>query len=145
MNNTELRRTKGVLAAPRIWCEPLPAFDDSDLEAVRHAFRAVMPCVFKQAWFDEEEIGFLPGNVRVGWRENSLLVFATLTDADIFNGATMLNQRAWELGDVFEIYLRSSAKARYVEFQITPENQRLQLSFPDARVVERMRKNGNFD
>jgi len=73
------------------------------------------------------------------------LIFATLTDADIFNGATKLNQRTWELGDVFEIFLRSSALESYVEFHVTPHNQRLQLHYPGRSAVDRARVGGSFD
>jgi hypothetical protein len=145
MQNAELYRTQGALPAPHIVCEPLAVFDDTRLEAVRHAFRAVPPSLFQQAWLDEEETGFSPGTVRMARRGDSLLIFAALTDADIFNGATKLNQRTWELGDVFEIFLRSSAKESYVEFHITPGNQRLQLHYPDRRSVEHARKAGSFD
>src|SRR5204863_1077141 len=109
-----------------------PPFDESNLEMVRRAFRSVTPCLFQQAWLEAEETGFLPATVRVGWRENSLLVFAELTDADVFNGATKLNERTWELGDVFEMFLRSSNGQSYVEFHVTPNNQRLQLRYPDC-------------
>lgn len=117
--------------APEIQCEPLPPFDRADLESVQRAFQPAMTCPFRQAWLDHEGAGFSPGTVRMGWHENSLLVFAELTDMDIFNGATKLNQCTWELGDVFEVFLQSLEKTSYVEFHVTPNNQRLQLRYPD--------------
>ncbi len=131
--------------APEIPCEPLPAFDRTNLESVQHAFQSAVPFQFQQAWRDEPETGFSPGVVRMGWRENSLLVFAELTDLDIFNAATKLNQRTWELGDVFEIFLRSSEKEGYVEFHVTPNNQRLQLRYPDGRAAEWVQKTGRME
>ncbi len=141
----ELYVTERPGLAPEIQCEPLPPFDRTNLESVQRAFQSAVPCSFRQAWLDQEEAGFSPGTVRMGWRENSLLVFAELTDMDIFNGATKLNQRTWELGDVFEIFLRSSKKASYVEFHVTPQNQRLQLHYPDAGIAEWARKQGRLD
>jgi hypothetical protein len=145
MQNVELYVTERPGLAPEIQCEPLPTFDRTNLESVQRVFQSAVPCLFRQAWLDHEEAGFSPGAVRMGWRENSLLVFAELTDMDIFNGATKLNQRTWELGDVFEIFLRSSKKTSYVEFHVTPQNQRLQLHYPDASAAERVRKQGRLD
>ena len=128
-----------------IRCEPLPVFDRTDLKSVRQAFQSAVPFPFQQAWLSETEAGFSPGVVRLGWRGCSLLVFAELTDLDIFNSATKLNQLTWELGDVFEIFLKSAEKDSYVEFQVTPQNQRLQLHYPDASTAERARKQARLD
>jgi hypothetical protein len=74
-----------------------------------------------------------------------LLVFAELEDQDIFTRVTGLNQRFWELGDTFEIFLRPVGQQVYVEFHVSPNNQRLQLRFTDAGMVERLRKAGSFE
>jgi hypothetical protein len=124
----------GMLA--EIQCEPLMAFDRTDRENVRRAFRSAVACPFEQAWLSETEVGFSPGEVRLGWRGGSLLVFAELTDRDIFNRATELNQPLWELGDVFEMFFKSDEMESYVEIQVAPQNQRLQLSQPHARTAE---------
>lgn len=126
-------------------CSRLPAFASGDLEAVRVAFAGATPCVLRQAWLAALEPDFAPAQVRAGWRENSLLVFAEITDLDIFTGVTGLNQRAWELGDTFEIFLRPENQAAYVEFHVTPNNQRLQLRFADAAVLERVRQTGSIE
>jgi hypothetical protein len=122
----------------------LPAFDPADLTSVRRAFQFIKPCLLQQAWLDDEEAGFSPGTVRVGSCGNSLVIFAELADADIFNDATTLNQRTWELGDVLEIFLGSLKKESYIELQVTPGNQRLQLRYSDAGSVGRARKTGEF-
>ncbi|HVU09005.1 MAG TPA: hypothetical protein VHG89_10720 [Verrucomicrobiae bacterium] len=127
-----------------IQCELLPAFDRTDHEQVRRAFQSAVVLSFQQAWLPAEEAGFFPGEVRMGWRERSLLVFAELTDLDIFHDATGANQRMWELGDVFEMFFKVAEMESYVEFQVTPHNQRLQLHYPDADAVERVRKSGRF-
>jgi hypothetical protein len=123
----------------------LPAFDRTELESVRSAFRKAAPCSFGQAWLDGEAANFSPGAVRVGLQAGSLLIFAQMTDADIFSRATQLNQRTWELGDVLEIFLRAAENESYVEFHVTPNNQRLQLRYPNAAAVESARKTGQFE
>jgi len=130
---------------PAIRCLPLPDFDANDLHAVRAAFATAMPCALGQAWRAEAEPGFAPGQVRVGWRQDALLVFAELADQDIFTTATMLNQRMWELGDTFEIFLRPDGQSEYVEFHVTPNNQRLQLRFPSSEALRCAQAANVFD
>jgi hypothetical protein len=144
MQSVESYRRRPAVAAPEILCPPLGAFDGGNLEAVRRAFQSVTPCLFGQAWLDENQAEFSPATVRVGWRENSLLVFAELADRDIFNRATELNQRTWELGDVLEIFLGSAEGGSYLEFHVTPDNQRLQLRYVDGDSVARLRKTGDL-
>jgi hypothetical protein len=55
------------------------------------------------------------------------------------NRAVGLNERTWELGDVAEIFVNAPDLGRYVEIHITPENHRLQLSWP-AGGLERVRQ-----
>jgi hypothetical protein len=125
-------------------CEPLAEFDRTDLADVRRAFQSAASLPFQQSWRREVEARFAPGEVRLGWRENALLIFAELTDADIFNRATALNQPLWELGDVFEMFFKSDEMDGYVEFQIAPQNQRLQLAHPHARTVQWTRHREEF-
>ena len=81
--------------------------------------------------------------VRSGWRPDELFVFAELTDADIFTRATAHNQRLWELGDAFEIFLRLAGRESYVELQVAPNNRRLQLDYSNPAAVERARALGS--
>lgn len=134
-----------VRSRPAIVSRLLPPFPETDLASVRNAFRSATPCSFRQAWLDAEAPGFSPGVVRTGWRGNLLLVFAELTDADIFSDATEFNQRTWELGDAFEIFLRAAGSEAYVEFQVTPNNQRLQLRYSDANALAVARKTGSIE
>jgi len=122
----------------------LPDFNSTDLESVRHGFLSATPCPLRQAWQAKPSERFTPAVVRAGWRCNSFLVYAELTDADIFTQATGLNQRMWELGDAFEIFLRPDGEEAYVEFQITPNNQRLQLRYANTAALDRARKTGNM-
>ena len=97
--------------------------------AVRRAFADATPVSLTQAWLDSPEPGLAPGVVRAGWRDGSLLVFAELTDHDVFTHAQAHNQRFWELGDTFEMFLQPSAGQPYVELHVAPNNCRLQLRF----------------
>jgi hypothetical protein len=83
----------------------------------------------KQAWLEAPEADFLAAEIRVGWTSTSRLVRADLPDRDIFTQATGSNQRMWELGDVFEIFLQAADRSDYVELHVTPPNFRLQLHF----------------
>lgn len=130
---------------PALRCLPLPDFDAGDLDAVRAAWAGATPCALGQAWLPMLEPRFAPGQVRVGWRGDALLVFAELTDRDIFTRATALNQRMWELGDTFEMFLRPDGQAAYFEFHVTPNNQRLQLRIPSAEAMRLAQAANVFD
>jgi len=145
MHNVESCQSERRNPAPAIVCEPLPEFDRTQLESVQGAFKHATACVFRQAWLDEQAASFLPAQVRMGWRGNSLLIFAELADSDIYNDATGLNQRAWELGDVFEIFLQPAEEEGYVEFQVTPQNQRLQMRYADGGALARVRETNSLD
>jgi hypothetical protein len=129
---------------PEIHCSALPKFDVEDLSSVRRAFQQASPCPLRQAWQNGPSPGFAPAEVRVGWQEDCLLVFSELTDRDIHTSATALNQRLWELGDAFEIFLRAEGQNAYVEFQVAPNNQRLQLRYADRAALDRARDTGNL-
>jgi hypothetical protein len=145
MKNAESCVTERRDLTSEIQCELLPPFERTNLESVQRAFQSAVPCLFRQAWLDQVAAGFSPGTMRMGRRENSLLVFAELTDTDIFNEATKPNQRTWELGDVIEIFLRPSENASYVEFHVTPNNQRLQLRYPNGSAAGRAQKTGRLE
>lgn len=117
-----------------ITCPELAAFVASDPETIWRAFQRVTPMRFRQSWRAAPEEGFLPGTVRVGWRADELLVFAELTDEDIFNDATDHQQQAWKLGDTFEIFVGTPQQRGYFELQVTPNNHRLQLRHRAAPV-----------
>lgn len=126
-------------------CRPLPAWATDDLETVRAAFQGVKGVALRQAWLAKPEEDFTPGVVRAGWRGNSLLLFAELEDADIFTDATADNQRMWELGDTFEMFLQPAGSPGYTELHVTPNNRHLQLRFPDSQTVNRARVENVFD
>jgi len=107
-------------------------FDRADLAAVRRAFSTATPLALGQSWRSQPESDFAPALVRTGWRDETMFVFAELTDADIFTRATDHNQAFWELGDTFEIFLKPADRDPYVELHVAPNNLHLHLRFPSA-------------
>ena len=85
--------------------------------------------VLGQSWLTQHESDFRPATVWAFQTDSFLGVYARLQDEDIGNSARTENMRTWETGDVLEIFLRPQPGLRYLEFHVTPENQRLQLSF----------------
>lgn len=77
----------------RIICRELPDFAANEPETIRAAFRNAPSCRLRQAWLREEEVDLATAVVWVGWRASSLLVFAELSDTDIFTRASRLNER----------------------------------------------------
>ena len=122
---------------PELNCRLLPNFQLDDWNAVEAAFAGADGCEMGQGWRAEPEPHFQPASVRLGWRDNRLWVYARLQDRDIFNDATRLNDATYELGDIFEILVRPIAQDAYFEFHVTPENQHLQLRWPDVQAIER--------
>lgn len=121
-----------------IHCERLPNSDADDWQSVAAAFSDAMPLHFAQAWLAKKESRFQPATAFLGWREDALWIYGAMHDVDIYNDATQLNQDTWSLSDAFEIFLRpfpASPATVWFEFHITPENQNLQLRWPDTRKV----------
>lgn len=113
----------------------LPAFDPNNWEAVERAFAATPTHEFAQAWRETRETRFRPATARLGRRGDSLWVYAVLQDENPFNAATAPNQATWKSGDVFEIFLRPAGQQAYFELHVTPQNQTLQLRWPDDKSV----------
>jgi hypothetical protein len=126
--------------SPAIKCPKLPPFAAADLITVRRAFAGAPTCAMHQSWRSELEPEFAPGKIWTGWRDEILLILAELTDADIYTTATQPNQRLWELGDAFEVFLRPADQEAYSEIQVAPNNQRLQLRYASAAAVAQARK-----
>ena len=98
-----------------------------------------------QFWLSPPELEFLPAEVRVGHWGNSLIVSATLPDFDIFTRATGANQKTWELGDVFEMFLKPDGEDFYRELHITPANTRTQLAFAAEGATGEFLPDGIFE
>lgn len=96
--------------------------------------------VLHQAWNPTPESGFHPGVVQLFVDTSALHVFAAMNDHHIENRADGFNQRTWETGDVFEIFLQTEPDT-YFEFHVTPENRNLFLRWTSA-LFEQHRKSG---
>lgn len=114
-------------------CRRLPAFDINDWEVIHNVFAQAPAVTFGQPWRSEPQPRFLPGQVRIGFDDKKLWVYAEMEDVDIFNPSRVLNEFAYEWGDVFEVFLRPLSGEPYIEFHVTPENQKLPLWFPRAK------------
>lgn len=132
-------------SGPQITCPRLPEFKFDDFDSVCRVFENVRALTMGQTWLPALEPDFAPAFVRAGWRDEALFVFADLVDSDIFTRATRHNQRMWELGDVFEIFLRPDGQQAYTEFHITPTNLRMQLRLVDAQAVQQLAKTNSFE
>jgi len=110
-------------------CRGVPPFARTDLAQVQRAFAQATPVPLRQAWLTAPERDFAPAVVRTGWRTSTLLVFAELTDRDVFTRAATHNGRFWQLGDTFEMFLQPPGDGSYLELHVTPNNLRLQLRF----------------
>jgi hypothetical protein len=113
---------------PPLRCQILPSFDPENRDSLLAAFAGISPIEMGQAWLAAPDPDFLAAEVRVGRRGNSLIVSATMPDLDIFTKTTDANQRTWELGDVFEMFLKPEGEVFYRELHITPANTRTQLA-----------------
>ena len=129
---------------PMISCQKLLAFAETNLDDARAAFQSAPALPLAQSWLPQPEADFLPGRVRIGWRDETMFALAELNDADIFTRATRLNEYTWELGDAFEIFLKPVEQEAYVEFHITPNNQRLQLRVPGTAALRAAQRSGLF-
>jgi hypothetical protein len=107
-----------------------PRISEKDLQqggAIPKSLALSTPIFMQQGWLDAPEADFLPAKIRVGWTPSQLIILAEIPDRDIFTQATGSNQRTWELGDVFEIFLKPDDRSDYIELHVTPQNFRLQL------------------
>jgi hypothetical protein len=129
---------------PHLVSRELAVLPPSDLGQLQATFAGAMPCPLRQNWRAQPDANFLPATVRTGWFEKELLIFAVLTDRDIFTNATGLNQKMWELGDTFEMFLRPVEQTSYSEFHVTPNNQRLQLRIPSEPALRAAQNSGVF-
>lgn len=85
----------------------------------------------RQAWHPAGcEANFRPGWARCLWEPDGLWFEMVFASQHPGNRARQLNENTWELGDVCEVFLETPGAPRYLELHVTPENQRLQLTWP---------------
>jgi len=126
-------------------CQYLPEFDSSILESVLKAFANASVITLGQSWLPQAEADFISAEVRAGRVADQLLVLATIPDLDIFTSVTEPNQRTWELGDVFEIFLKPESESRYRELHVTPRNIRTQFGFSAVGAPSEILPDGIFE
>lgn len=131
--------------ATSLTCPKAPVFDASNLDAVAKSLGGPHGISLGQSWLDQVETNFTSATVWTGWRDNQFFVFAKMDDADIFSRATEPNQRLWELGDAFEIFLKPDNQEAYAELQISPNNGRLQLRYDNAAALDWAKSNNSIE
>lgn len=88
-----------------------------------------------QPWNDSPDPGFQPGKVQLSWTPTALQIEADLTDDHVFTAATGDNQKTWDLGDVFEIFIQPVGRRDYVELHVVPTNHRVHAQFPGPGLI----------
>ncbi len=86
-----------------------------------------------QPWNATPDAGFAPGDTRLSWTPDALHVEANLTDRNVISSSTGDNQRTWELGDVFEMFLQLEGRPGFAELHVTPNAYRTELDLPGPR------------
>lgn len=104
---------------------PLPTSRTNDDSSLEWALESAEPIALGQAW--KPSPACAPGSVRIAWCPDSLLVRAELEDSDVFTKATRDNERLWEMGDTFEVFLEAEGAGYYTEMHVAPCNRRLHL------------------
>jgi len=122
-----------------IQCRRLVELDIANWDAVREALRDTEPCEYRQYWLDEPSELFQPATARVGWTCDALIVYAELSDLDIFNPVTTFNEQAFTEGDAFEVFLRPRQQDAYFEIHVTPMNQKFQLRFESGAFFQSLK------
>lgn len=77
--------------------------------------------------------------MRLGWNASGFWVLAAMDDDSIVSRATGNNQRLWNLGDVFEIFVRDLSGEEYLELHTDPNGHWLQLRFASERIFPKLK------
>lgn len=109
------------------------SLDWTDAEALRNGLALPL------TWLAGDRDRFRGGIVRLGWDEFGLRVFASLEDEHLYTRASADNQLLYELGDVFELFLKWRPSPDYFELHTVHTGHRLQLHFPGADAFDRLR------
>lgn len=105
------------------------AFPRSLPEALALGDRMSEPVALRQSWLQALEPRFQPTSARMAWSSGDLWIMAEMQDDHARNLSDADQQNAWELGDVFEVFLLPEKSPHYAEIHVTPENRRLGLRF----------------
>jgi hypothetical protein len=132
MKSKSSRRKPLPLSIPR-----LPRFDADNWASIKKAFSSAPELQMQQGWLKRPQKNFLPATIRVGWRDNAMQILAEIPDKHIFSHSTANNNNMWQLGDVFEIFTRDTARKTYYELHISPNGHWMQLEIPSAEIFRK--------
>ncbi|MSU69675.1 MAG: hypothetical protein EXS39_02640 [Opitutaceae bacterium] len=104
------------------WCKR-PAWPPSALQGVAALSLA-------QTWLDRPQPEFRPGRVWLATTPACFIVLAELLDDDIVTMGRKHNDPLWDLGDVFEVFVRHTQRPEYYEFHVAPNGVTLDLRYP---------------
>ena len=90
----------------------------------------VAPLTMRQTWRDVPEPGLLPARVWMAATSTCFVILAELEDHDILTEAQRHNDPLWDLGDVFEVFVRHTERLEYYEFHTAPNGVTLDLRYP---------------
>ncbi len=126
---------------PHISCKKIGSFDINDWKTADSLFRTADFANYQQGWADTPVAGFRPAKAAAAWTDSSLVVYAELSDDDIFNEIPEedFNKIAINHGDVFEIFLRPEGQEAYYEIHVSPNNQKFQLRLPFPGCFKKMK------
>lgn len=123
-----------MLHAYRLPVSPSSVLEWSDLpeEAERR-------CSLPLHYVAGPEQAFRPGEVSVWWTNEALWLSARLQDDEPICSAREDYEPLWQLGDVFETFLKVAPSEEYLELHVSPTAHRLQLRFPNASAIAQIR------
>jgi hypothetical protein len=84
----------------------------------------------RQAWLPAPDPGLRRAQVWLAATTTSFVVLAELDDVDIHSRGERHNDPLWDLGDVFEIFVRQTARPDYFEFHVAPNGVTVDLHYP---------------
>ena len=110
-------------------CREISSFTPENWNEVEATFSGCEAVELKHHWCENTDFEPESAIVKTGWRDGTFWVFTTLTDKDIINSASQMNELTYLHGDTFEMFLRDKRLPHYLELHVSPFNQRLQLRF----------------
>jgi hypothetical protein len=131
--------------SPSVRCPAMDYRSWSTWREVGEAMRPVPTVFLQQSWASPDPRPIRPATVALAHHGNELIVYAELSDEDIFNPVREHGALAFLSGDVFEIFLRGAGEPNYFEHHITPDNITLQLCFPSVEVFENINAGKDHD
>ena len=133
----------GSISAPTTDLPPVDHRGWETWDDVGAVMRKAPNCAMCQSSLSNPEQKLRPGIVAVAHHGNDLIVYAELTDDDIFNPVKMNGVDAFTRGDVIEISFGRGCETAILNTTLPPDNYILQLRWPSVRVVNKFVKDTN--